>query len=663
MFESRRKQSAHTAYRALLWALVLIVATALYLDNSPFVLETDVEMAEGMTITREAESDVLIVLDYEAIRNSGPDFEARDFSVAWINLFEQEIGPVSIATPQSLSMKVLDASRVIVLTSSVSDQVPDELLERLRQHALDGNIIVVERPQGQLRETFSANGRAGEREGQKLTYARGLGEPYKQELLGMPLSTEFVGSTAPRQGATTHLAIDGAPAIYAAAMGDGTAITVDFDFGQQMVALQQGLPDSDYEVEGSSGEFPPKTSELVMAPELRTNPVPYADLLERFIVHGVIGSYTPVPMFWPFPGGANGAIVALHEDTALGDGGGWMLDYETDKNGVSTLLSSVDSGLTASGAAVIQRMGGELGLSWKKAGTPYELLERVGVGEFQPLAKPVGLSQQLDELRETLPVNYVKTARITDSWWDRQWARPFELMAAQDIRVDTSYSPAPGAGYAFGTGFPFLVVNKEGQPLGMRELPVVYPTGVTEGPELAELIEQSAAGHHQAITWAVDPEIFADYPDMERFEKWLGVFDLAEQQNHIITSVLRFDQFLRSRRAGRIQSRVVHNAQMPRKRQPAPASGDDAPDEVAPPSPESATLLRITVESKRRGMSVTVPATLDHKSFHSAKKGVNRIAGELVSGDVETLPAGLVGYKFRRIPLDAGFNTIDVYYR
>ncbi len=665
MFESRRKQSAHTAYRALLWALVLIVATALYLDNSPFVLETDVETADGMTITREADSDVLIVLDYDAIGNSGPSFEKRDFSVAWINLFEQEIGPVSIATPQSLSMEVLEASRVVVLTSSVADQVPAELLEELRQHALDGNVIVVERPKGNLRETFSANGRAGERQGQKLTYARGLVDPYKQQLLSMPLSTEFVGSTAPRQGATTHLSVDGAPAIYAAPMGDGTAITVDFDFGQQMVALQQGRPSSDYRVEGGDGEAPAKTNALIMAPELHQNPVPYADLLERFIVHGVIGAYAPVPMFWPFPGGAQGAIVAVHEDTSLGDGGGWMLEYETDKNGVSTLLSSVDSGLSASGAAVIGRMGGEIGLSWKKSDTPHELLERVGIGDFQPLAKSVGLSAQLDALRETLPVNYVKTARITDSYWDKSWARPFELMAAQDIRVDTSYSPAPGAGYAFGTGFPFLVVNHQGQPLGMRELPVVYPTGVTDGPELAELIEQSADGHHQAITWAVDPAIFADFPDMERFEKWLGVFELAEQHGHIITSVLRLDGFLRSRRAGRIQSRVVRDAQMPRGKKAAAvdADGSDDGEELAVPTPQSATLLRITVESKRRGLSITVPATLEGKSFRLAKKGVNRIAGELVSGDVETVPAGLIGYKFRRIPLDAGFNTIDVYYR
>jgi hypothetical protein len=675
MFERRRKQSAHSAYRALLWALVLIVATALYLDNSPVVLQADVEVADGIKITREAESDVLIVLDYAAIRNSGSSFEERDFSVAWINLFEQELGPVSIATPQSLSIEVLDASRVVVLTSSVGDHVPEPLLEKLRQHALDGNVIIAERPQGSLRETFSANGRAGERAGQALTYARGLADPYNDQLLAMPLSTQFVGSTGPRKGATTHLSIDGAPAIYAAPIGEGTAITVDFDFGEQMVALQQGRPSSNFQVKSADRTTTPKTSALIMAPELHKNPVPYADLLERFIVHGVIATYAPLPAFWAFPGGASGALVAVHEDSELGDGGGWMLDYEIDQNGVSSLLTTVNSGLTASGAATIQRKGGEIGLAWNKAGTPHELDERVGIGGFEPIARPVGLSAQLDSLRETLPVNYVKTVRITDSWWDHQWARPFELMAAQNLRIDTSYSPAPGAGYAFGTGFPYLVVNDQGQPLGIRELPIVYPSGVTDGPALTELIEQSAQGHHQAITWAVEPKIFADFPDMERFEAWLSVFELAKQHGHIITSALRLDRFMRSRRAGRIESRVVHDAQLPSgnklpsgDKKAREGDEDDERDRdneaaIEQPKRKTATLLRITVNAKRNGLSLVVPSTLQGQDFQLAKKGVNRIGGELLSGDVETLAASLVGYEFRRIPLAPGFNTIDVYYR
>src|SRR5699024_7943627 len=109
--------------------------------------------------------------------------------------------------------------------------------------------------------------------------------------------------------------------------------TLDFDLGEQLVAMQQGRPTQDYRVRrqqkranhGPQADAP-KTSALIMDPAMVNNSVPFADLLSRFIVHGVIAQYSPMPAFWPFPGGAKGALIALHEDQSLGDGGGWMLE-------------------------------------------------------------------------------------------------------------------------------------------------------------------------------------------------------------------------------------------------------------------------------------------------------------------------------------------------
>jgi hypothetical protein len=660
MFESRRRQSEYTPVRATIWMLAIIVAVIVYLDNSPLELDNDVELAEGDEVTREADSDVLIVLDYDAIRDSGDTFSTRDWSAAWINLFEQEIGPTSIATPSSLSAEVLDGSRIVVLTASVADQIPAELQERFRQHALDGNLLVVERPRGELREMFSADGRAGERAGQRITFAKGLSDPYNSQLMSMPLSTQFVGSTSARSGAETLLSIDGAPAIYSVPIGDGRVVTIDFDIGEQLVALQQGRPSNDFTVSAEERTLPPKTRDLIMSDKLERSAVPYADVLERFIVWGVIGRYTPVASFWQYPGDANGAIVAIHEDAALGDGGGWMLQHESDQKTTSTLFSTVDSGLTAAGAAVIHRMGGEIGIAWKKQGAPNAIGRRIGAWGVNPFVRPLALEAQLDELRETLPTNYVRSGRVADSWWDERWDWPFRIMAAQDLRVDTSYDPSPNSGYAFGTGFPFLALGDNGLPLGIREIPVVYPAHAVKGPDLAELLVSSRDGHHQTIGWSVDPEMFADYPDMERFELWLEVFELARRYGHVITSATRLDSFQRSRRAGRIQSAIVESAQLPSKTE-LPETDENG--EVRSKDLGFGTLLRITVESKRRGLSLVIPTELDGRSFYAARAGVNRVAGELVSGDIESDRARMTGYDVRRIPLDQGFNTIDVYYR
>ncbi|AWV90011.1 hypothetical protein [Bradymonas sediminis] len=676
MFESRRKQSAHTLYRALLWTFVALVAGGIYLNSFPLVIDANQKIADGVNLTREGEVDILVVIDYEAIRSSGPGFRERDFSAAWINLFEQVVGPVAIATPTTVSLKKITEARVIVLTSSVSDQVPEQMLDQLREHALKGNTIVVERPQGKLRDTFSANGRAGVREAQAFTFARDLEAPYNAQLLDMPLSTQFVGSTAPRAGATTHLSVDGAPAIYSIPIGQGTAITVDFDFGEQMVAMQQGRPTEGFQVhprsdQPTAGESnAPKTSALIMDPKLENNRVPYADLLERFVLYGVIAKYAPMPTMWPFPNGAAGALIAVHEDRELGDDGGWMLDYETSKNATSTLLSTVDAGLSASKAAVLARKGAELGLSYQKPGTPLELDKRVGFWGFKPIAQPIGLSDQLSSLRKTLPSNSIRSVRITDSWWDSEWSKPFEVMAAQNLRIDTSYSPASGAGYAFGTGFPFLTVNAQGQVLGIREMPVVFPgdTPQSEGiPQLAELIEESAQGHHEAITWSVSPSLFADYPDMQRFERWLAVFELAEKHDHIITSAIQFDGFMRARRASKIKSRIIHDAVLPSgntlERAVAAARAERKGERLEKAEVQTATLLRISVNATQRNITLTVPATLEGKSFISAQKGSGQADPNFAATQIETTRVTMVGYPLVQIPLDAGFSTLNIYYK
>ncbi|MFW5968962.1 MAG: hypothetical protein ACOCV2_15665, partial [Persicimonas sp.] len=444
MFERRRHQGSQTAYRIALWSLVALVGALYYLDDAPWVLDDASETADPEPIEREADSDVLVVVDYDEIADSGDTFEERDFSVAWINLFEQEIGPVSVATPGTLEADQIEKARLIVLTSSVSGHVPEKLRSRFREHALDGDVLVVERPEGEMREDFAADGRAGERDAEAITYARGVEDRFEKHLLEMPLSTQIIGSTGPHERAKTHLSIDGAPAIYATPIGDGTVIVVDFDLGEQLVGMQQGRPGSDFRV-GDDGDNP-HTSDLIAEKNLRTSTVPYADLLERFIVHGVIGYYTPLPTFWPFPGGAQGALVAVHEDRSLGDGGGWMLDYETERGAVSTLFSSVDANLSASAASVIHRQGGEIGLAWRKEATPLEIRERVGVGAFEPLVRPLDLETQVETLEEATSRS-VRSARVAGGYWDEHWARPFSVMAAEGIRTDTSFTPAPGAGF------------------------------------------------------------------------------------------------------------------------------------------------------------------------------------------------------------------------
>lgn len=653
--DTRRKKRAILPYRLTLWFVALTGLAIAYLDSSPLAVDAEMPAEQPVELERESESDVIIVLDYAKIRSSGESFSERDFSVAWINLFEQELGPITIATPRSLSENMLDRARVLVLTSSVANDIPEVLVDKLRERMLDNRMLVVsERPQGILRERYGANAKVGSQRATGVTYVRDVPEPFNRQLVAMPVSTEYLGSTAPRKGAETLMSLDGAPVIYAVPVGEGRIVIIDMDLGEQLVSLQQGRPDESFRVK-SSGPIP-HTWELALDESLRTSNVPYADLLERFIVHGVINRYSPFPTFWPFPAGAEGVVIATHSDAALGDGGGWMLRYETERKSTSTLLTTSDSGLTASEAAVIDRLGGGLGLLWRMQHTPHQRLESFGIGELQPFARPVSLDEQRESLAETATANIV-SGRVMGHYWTSEWSAAFAALSSQKIRIDSSYSPGTTSGYAFGTGLPFLALDSSGLPLSIREFPVVVPDQPVGGPTLQKLLEESQSGHHQAIGVDVTPASFAEFPDLGQFENWVQMFDQAESTNHLVMSARRFDAFSRARRASSIRSRVIRDAQLPRAR-PGPNDEDSAkPTEIA------ATLLRVTLEAKRSGFELTVPERIGGRSFVTARQRVNRVGDELVSGELETRQDNYSGFAIRRVPLSAGFNTIDVYYR
>lgn len=640
-------------YRVALWAIVAVLVFARGLNDHPMTVDVDLDTSDGIELTRDAGADILVVLDYEAIRQSGTTFGARDWSAAWINLVEQELGPVSIATPETLSQRLIDDARVIVLTSSVSGDLPQSMIESVRQRVVDGHTVVIERPRGQARELFSANGRAGQRRGQAITHAEGLEAPFAGQLRQMPLFTDYIGSTSAREGSETLLSIDGAPVIYAVPFGDGQAITVDFNLGEQLISLQQGRPGEDFLVQRSSDieRRPPRTADLIADERLLGADVPYADLLERFIVYGVLMRYAPIPAFWIYPEAADGAVIFIHEDARLGDGGAWMLEHEVEHGGTSTLLTTIDSGLTQQGAERIHHRGGEIGLAWRVPDPSVALFEPVGLGGFEPLREAIDLDTQLRGLRRRLPVGYIRSARTFDGVWTDHWSDPLAALSKAGIRADFSYETPAHRGYSFATGMPFLAMNDEGLPLGIRVYPIVVPPGATSGPDLADLLRASSEGHHQLITIATRPSVFADYPDMADFESWLGTFAHIQEHNHVIVNALRFDAYQRARRAGSIRSRYQTRSPLPQ----AARSEATAPN-------HRGNLLRVTVEAQERGMHLVIPETIGETSFLAGRRGTERVGAEVVSSRIETESASIIGFPLRRIRLEQGFNTFEFYY-
>ena len=651
--ELRKKEIDVRPFRLVLWAVVLAVVSVSVLHLRPLTIDDEPDRSEGMEYTPDTGADTLVVIDYEAIRQSGDTFEELDFSVAWIDLVQREIGPVSATTPDEVTPDTLDEFRAVILTHSVADDLSEAAVETFREYALDGHTLVVERPRGEARQLFSADGAAGVRTGRQITHVSGVDDDFVADFESMPVLTDYIGSTSPRDDAETLLAIDGAPVVYVRPFGDGRVVTVDFDLGRQLVTLRQGRPDADFGVHPPEDvRRPPRTADLVADDDLLGAPVPYADLLERFITYEVLVRRGAIPGLWAYPDAAAGAVIIAHEDARLGDGGAWKLDDAAERGISSTLLTTVDAGLTEEKAESIRTRNGQIGLAWRPDDPSVALYERLGVGRFEPLRQSRNLDDQLDELGSVVSAGRIRTARSLYGIWSDEWTAPLEILAAGGIRADFSYETPSHRGYSFGTGRPYLPITAEGLPLNLRQYPITAPATADDGPSVDDLLARSAEGHHQLLTVGTRPAMYADYPDIERFEEWESLLDAIAARNHRAMSAAEYAAYQRRRRGTSLRSRFDEREPLPEEFQ----SEDTGPDHTA-------DMLRITVEADTRNMVLVIPDQIGDASLYGALEGTERVGADLVTTRIEPEEASIAGFSIRQISLDRGFNDFELYYR
>ena len=67
-------------------------------------------------------------------------------------------------------------------------------------------------------------------------------------------------------------------------------------------------------------------------------------------------------------------------------------------------------------------------------------------------------------------------------------------------------------------------------------------------------------------------------------------------------------------------------------------------------------------EAKSKGMALTVPARLGTHTYSSARQRSQRLGKEGSSAELEARHVSLIGIDLVLVPLERGFNTIDIYY-
>ncbi len=649
--ERKEPQKTFWALRFGLWMVVMIIGAFVYFHYNPILIENEPIAFKPYRISRSLKSDIAIVVDYDAIENSGDSFDTIDWSAVWIDTFEQEIGPLTIATPQTLTQAILQRSRVLVLTSSVANSVPDPIISKIRERVREGMIVVLERPAGKLRETFSADGKGELRKSTAISFGPTFG-PDDQNLKKIPLFGSYVASIGSRPDSQTFLAFNGAPTIYSTPIGDGFALTVEFEFGKQILALQQGKPADDFQLKKTDDlrSFY-KTQDLVAAPELIASTLPLADLLERTLVWKAIGSLTPIAAIWPFPQDADGVLLFVHDDKSLGQQAFWMNEMEEKEDAKATFLFSYN----ALGKD-FSREDNEIGFLWDISNDSPDHLEKMGILGWEPLARPMGIFAQHKSFLKSASTKRITTSAISDARWMAFWDEPFRQLTQIKVRIDTSYEVENSSGYHFGTGFPFLTMSQNGIPTGMREQAIVFPYGATRGQNLEVLLENSQTNLHQPISTRIPANAFTSDLDPEKFQAWIKIFENARKYNHTMMSIGSYDRFLRARRVAEMRSRFEEKVPLPELPK---APKDEKEKKVV----EQVSRFRVTINAKRTDHAIVVPEIFGDKRIIAVREKSTFVDGREVARVLKSQEVQMMGNLLRKIPVPRGFSTVDVFYQ
>jgi hypothetical protein len=539
------------------------------LDAHPIRWPTGDSETEGAPLTLEVQSDVVVVVASDEIVLSAHTgrFEDVDWSWVWVDSFESEIGPVRVCEAGQLRRVDLDDVRVVILTASTATHsIAATAVDRLESFARSGGIVVVERPRGPMREAFSADGRGGLRAARRITYVEDDVE--LEALQEVPLYTQFIGSTAPLEEATTLLAMDGAPVVYRVRRGDGAVITVDFNYGLAIVSLQQGRPaGEEFVVEPQQPELGPAVSDLVVDESMLTLETPVADLFEHTIA-GLILNDSLVPRLWPYPEGRDGVVLLSHEVTDRPGAALWFADYEREQGAASTFFLSFAATPNEAAAERYRESAAPAALWWDHGAGDQLASRPIGFAGIEPLYRRASLVDHRDRVNRSLNAGSgaeagVRGVRTIDGAWGDRYAGLFRVVANAGLDYDSSYGVSHDremqlAAYRHGTGRPFRVHDHNGLPFDLLEVPILAPTLATsaQADRFEQLLRLSRRSHHQALGVNVSAGLFEEPGALVTFDSWQWLIELATQHRHTAMSIEEYLDFLRGRADSALRSEV-----------------------------------------------------------------------------------------------------------
>ena len=538
-----------------------------YLDRHPIDLGGGAPSRQiGTELFSSGDSEVLLLVPDR--HSPASDFENLDSSSNWHNTLQQEFGPHRVLKLSDFSPGNLHEISLVVVPASVSRVATVGQIATLEQYVTDGGLLLVEMPTRDWAVLTNAVVNPMQiRPTRRITAfdgARVRGD-LRDDLIRAPLHTVMgpvaIADVRTVDGLDTVLEVDGLPGLTRRRYGRGEVFSLYFDFARAVLAIQQGVPTSGWEISRPSAPLPrgfTRTSCLVSDRESRANTAPSADLLEHNLTT-VITMNRPTPRVWMFPGTYSGAFVMTHSampDTASGE---FMTTWEAESGFSSTVFVAAEDDSPSS-----VELNPGTGLLLVPPGTQHAPFREIGLFGFHPVRTEVSMEDQTETHQSRRGSTESPTmTRLIEGLWSPDYGRTFQELAALGVDVDSSYGPAFSPteidaenGYSFGTGLPFFPVDRNGLLLPILEIPFILHDGHAFEPGwTSQTLDEAARAYNELVVADWRTGTMRHAPRAGLVTTWRDSFSSARTRGLWNTDLATFVRFWRSRNQVSLSSR------------------------------------------------------------------------------------------------------------
>jgi len=457
---------------------------------------------------KQNDSDVLLLISPGEIKKSSFQgrFDIQNWSAAWINTLEQEMGYFSVSD----NIEDMKDKKAIIISSSMPDIDPTFI----EKNAKKGKIIIVEKPNHEIASYFGIKILKGNARAKKIT---------SEFLKGAPLNCDF--DIIYSKDFKILMEIDKKPAIISRNIGKGEIIFILFECSKQLISLQQGVPEDNYSVRhkyGLPGLIEPV--DMLFSKELLDNEVPYADILEKFIIN-----LLDTPKWGKLPPNHRSALILSHDEDYCDEQFIKMIEEEI-KIGIHPTLFATPLKTTLSKyLKYMTKNSVDVGVHWDKF--PNELFFRKNPSH--------DLSNQIKLLKTK-----VLSSRIHFLKWGSHYTNTFRLLTRNGIWADSTYGNNFGKGYAFSTSYFFHPVDTNGNLMPILELPfeIMEKRGNADLRYIESIIMGNDKKYNGVLCFNFHPGRYEYSKDFRKM-----IFEVAVKNKILIFSLREYYDFYNDR--------------------------------------------------------------------------------------------------------------------